>query len=175
MSRFSSNASRTALVGVLSAGCLAFMWLACLMPTGRLGLNAVSGLFPMIAVMAGGRTAGYCCWAAAAILALILMPDKGVAVLFLLFFGIYPVLKSLFELQNRQFICWGLKFGFFNLVLVMCWVLLRNLFLTQLPAWLSKNWLILLLGNAVFLIYDIGLTRLIFGLLSRLNMKKHKF
>lgn len=170
MANYNSNskASRTALVGVLAAGSLALLWVACLSPSGRLGLDAVAGLFPVAAVMAAGRGAGYMCWAAAGILGLILLPDKGVALMYLLFFGVYPVLKSRFEGMQRQSVGWLLKLGYFNVVLAIFWFVLRALFLPNLPPWLNKSWMIWLLGNLVFVVYDIGLSRLIFGLFSRM-------
>lgn len=163
-----SKAYRTALVGVLAAGSLALLWITCLSPSGRLGLDAVAGLFPMAAVMAAGRTAGYMCWAAAGVLGLILLPDKGVALMYLLFFGLYPVLKSRFEGEKSLSLSWILKLGYFNLVLAIFWFVLRALFLPNLPVWLDQSWMIWLLGNIVFIVYDIGLSRLIFGLFSRM-------
>ena len=163
-----SKAYRTELVGVLAAGSLALLWITCLSPSGRLGLDAVAGLFPMAAVMAAGRTAGYMCWAAAGVVGLILLPDKGVARMYLLFFGLYPVLKSLFEGKKRLCLSWILKLGYFNLVLAIFWFVLRALFLPNLPVWLDQSWMIWLLGNIVFIVYDIGLSRLIFGLFSRM-------
>ena len=80
--------TKTSLVsvgGVLAAGALVLLWLACMAPSGQLGLTAAGGLFPMAAAVAAGRGAGYLCWGAAGLLGLILLPDKGVALLFLLF------------------------------------------------------------------------------------------
>ncbi len=166
---FSSKPSQIALAGVLAAGSLVFLWLACITPSGRLGLDAVSGLFPMAAVMAAGRGAGYLCWATAGILGLILLPDKGIAVLYLAFFGLYPVLKSRFEGKRRLVVAWALKLGYFNVVLAVFWFLLRALFLPDVPVWLNQYWMVFLPGNGVFAAYDIGLSRLIFGLLGRLK------
>ena len=165
---FSSKASRTALVGVLSAGSLALLWLTCLSPTGRLGLDAVAGLFPVAAVLAGGRAAGYLCWAASGVLGLILLPDKGIALMYLLFFGLYPVLKSRFEGERRQWLGWLFKMGYFNLVLFVFLFVLRAVFVPNLPSWLTESWMIWLFGNIVFLVYDVGLSRLIFGLFRRM-------
>lgn len=108
------------------------------------------------------------CWASAGVLGMILLPDKGVALMYLLFFGIYPVLKSQFEGQRKQSIAWLFKVGYFNIVLALFWFALRALFLPKLPPWLSKSWMVWLLGNFVFIVYDIGLSRLIFGLFSRM-------
>ena len=35
----------TALGGILAAGSLALLWLACVVPSGRIGLAAAAGLF----------------------------------------------------------------------------------------------------------------------------------
>ena len=88
--------------GVLAAGSLAVLWLACVVPSGQLGVTAVAGLFPVGAVLAAGRGAGLLCWAAASILGLLLLPDKGVALMYLVFLGLYPVVKSRLEqLKSR--------------------------------------------------------------------------
>lgn len=164
---FRSSTSRTALVGILTAGSLSLLWIACLSPTGRLGIDAVAGLFPVAAVLAYGRAAGYLCWAASGILGLILLPDKGIALLYVLFFGIYPVLKSRFEEMKRQSVVWMLKLLYFNAVLFLFWFVFRTFFVSFLPEWLEQIRLLMAAGNIVFIIYDIGLSRLIFGLFHR--------
>jgi hypothetical protein len=166
---FSSGPRRTALVGVLSASSLAFLCLASVAPSGRLGLDGVAGLFPMAAVLAAGRGAGWLCWAVSGVLGLILVPDKGVALLYLAFFGLYPVIKSRCETKNGQMLSWLIKLVYFNAVLCVFWFFLRELFLPSVPAWLEQTWLIFLLGNIVFVLYDIGLSRLICSLLGRFH------
>ena len=160
--------TKTSLVsvgGVLAAGALVLLWLACMAPSGQLGLTAAGGLFPMAAAVAAGRGAGYLCWGAAGLLGLILLPDKGVALLFLLFLGLYPVVKGAIESLRRLPLEWALKLAFFNLALTLCWFLFRELFLPALPDWLTGSLPVLYgAGNVVFVIYDIGLSRLV-GLL----------
>ena len=46
-----------ALCGLTAAGSLALLWMACAVPSGRIGLTAAAGLFPMAAVLEGGRKA----------------------------------------------------------------------------------------------------------------------
>lgn len=167
--RPSRGAGRTALVGVLSACSLAFLWFASLAPTGRFGLAAVAGLFPVGAVLSADRKAGFFCCAVSGILGLILIPDKGIALMYLAFFGLYPVLKSLFEGRSRAYQAWICKLIYFNIVLALFWFLLRQLFLPKMPEQLNSSVVIFLLGNLAFVLYDIGLSRLIFGLLGRLS------
>ena len=101
MASFHTTSRRTAVAGVLAAGSLAVLWLACMVPSGRIGLTGAAGLFPVAAVLAAGRAAGYLCWAASALLGLFLLPDKGVALLYLIFLGLYPVVKNNIEGLRR--------------------------------------------------------------------------
>ena len=166
----SSKSGPVALGGVLAAGSLAVLWLACMAPSGRIGLTAVAGLFPVAGVLAAGRAAGYLCWAAGGILGLILLPDKGVALMYMVFLGLYPVVKSQIESLRRLTAEWALKLIFFNAVLTLFWFVLKRVFLPQPPDWLGDNSLLLYgAGNAVFIIYDIGLSRLIALFQARLN------
>ena len=85
---------RIALGGMLGAGSLVILWLACIVPSGWLGLTAVAGLFPVTAdivcwprgwlYVLGGTVP---CWR------LVLLPNKGIALLYLVFLGLYPVVK----------------------------------------------------------------------------------
>ena len=76
---------RIALGGMLGAGSLVILWLACIVPSGWLGLTAVAGLFPVTATLYAGRAAGYMCWAAGSLLGLVLLPNKGIPLLYLVF------------------------------------------------------------------------------------------
>ena len=171
MARRTPNRSApVALGGVLAAGSLAVLWVACTAPSGRLGLTAAAGLFPVAGVLAAGRAAGYLCWAAGGLLGLLLLPDKGVALLYLVFLGLYPVVKSRIESLNRLGNEWVLKLAFFNGALTLFWFALRGLFLPNPPPWLGENSLLLYgAGNVIFVIYDIGLSRLISLIQARLG------
>lgn len=163
----------TALGGVMASGSLALLWLACVAPSGRIGLTAAAGLFPMAAALYAGRTAGYLCWAAASVLGLFLLPDKGVAVLFLAFLGLYPVVKGRIESLRRLGVEWGLKLAWFNLTLTLFWFVVQELFLPEVPDWLADNVLLPYLGgNLIFVAYDIGLSRLAALLRARLGRFK---
>ena len=172
--RFENKSGRVALGGILSAAGVALLWVACTMPSGRLGVTAAAGLFPMIGVLAAGRTVGYFCWAVTAVLGLFLVPDKMTVLLFAVFLGIYPVVKSRIESLRRMWLEWIIKLLYFNGVLVVAVFVLKELFLPMLPGMLSgQNGLIFLAGNVVFCVYDVGLTRLISMLVVRFHPRRH--
>ena len=168
-----SQASYAAMGGVLAAGSLAVLWLACAAPSGRIGLTAAAGLFPVAATLYAGRAAGYLCWASSALLGLFLLPDKGVAALYLAFLGVYPVAKGRIESLNRPGLEWGLKLCWFEMTLTLFWFVFQELFLPEAPAWLASNAvLVYVLGGMVFICYDIGLSQLITLLRTRLYRAK---
>ena len=171
MTRFDrpGSAGRTALVGVLSAGGLAVLWLACLTPSGRTGITAAAGLFPVAAVLLAGRAAGWLCWAVIALLGLLLLPNKAVSLMFALFLGLYPVAKSRLEQLRQRGLEWVLKLLLFNGAFLLLWYGLRGLLGLSLPEWLAgRTWLILPAANLVFVCYDIGLSKLIALMAARL-------
>ena len=120
---------RIALGGMLGAGSLVILWLACIVPSGWLGLTAVAGLFPVTATLYAGRAAGYMCWAAGSLLGLVLLPNKGIPLLYLVFLGLYPVVKSRIEGLRRGAVEWLLKLIFFNAALIAS----KEMIVTSLP------------------------------------------
>ena len=165
---------QVALGGILAAGSLALLWLTCLAPSGRLGLTAVAGLVPMVGVLASGRVVGCLCWAAAGLLGLFLLPDKGVALLYLIFLGLYPVVKSRIESLRRLPVEWCLKLLCFNLALSLVWFAFRGLVLPAVPPWVGDNVpLLYLAGDLVFVAYDIGLSQLASAMQNRLFSHTH--
>ena len=169
MASFHTTSRRTAVAGVLAAGSLAVLWLACMVPSGRIGLTGAAGLFPVAAVLAAGRAAGYLCWAASALLGLFLLPDKGVALLYLIFLGLYPVVKNNIEGLRRLPLEWLCKLAGFNAVLTLFWFGLHSLFLPFLPETLQAPWMVYAAGNAAFVIYDVGFSKLISFYVARVD------
>ena len=90
--------------------------------------------------------------------------------MYLVFFGLYPVVKSRIESLRRQALEWLLKLACFNGVLTLLLLAFRPLFLPALPGWMTGQvWILYLAGNIIFVLYDIALSRLIGGLTARLR------
>ncbi len=159
--RRSRGAYRVALTAVLAALSLILLYLSVLSPTGRMGLVALAGLIPAAAVVSSGVGAGVLCYAGTGILALILLPDKGNALLYLLFFGVYPIVKYAVERLRRLPLELLLKLAFFNGMLTVFWFGLRAVLLSALPEAGQALWLVYAGGNVVFLLYDFGFSQVI--------------
>lgn len=163
------NANQVALVGMLTALSLAFLYLSAVSPAARLGITAVAGLFPAGAVISAGLGAGFFCYGATAILGLLLLPSKGSAVLYLLFFGLWPMVKSLLEHLPSRWLEWVCKLAVFNGILALLLFALRELLLPFLPPALSRDWMLFAAGNVAFVIYDVGFSKLIGLYIARVD------
>ena len=157
-----TGASRVALVGVLAALSLIALYLSAVSPTARMGIVAIAGLFPAGAVVSAGLKAGFFCYGAAGLLGLLLVP-------YLLFFGLWPMLKSLLERIPARPLEWLCKLAVFNAVLSLFWFGLHSLFLPFLPETLQAPWMVYAAGNAAFVIYDVGFSKLISFYVARVD------
>lgn len=163
------SANRVSLVGMLTALSLAFLYLSAISPMGRLGVVAIAGVFPAGAVVSVGLGAGFFCYGATGILGLLLLPSKGSAVLYLIFLGLWPMLKSLLEHLPNRILEWVCKLAVFNCILAICWFGLRELFLPFLPPLLTDGWMIFAAGSVAFVIYDVGFSKLIALYVARVD------
>lgn len=119
----------------------------------------------------------YLIYAVTAILSLLLLPDKFVAVVYTLFCGYYPALKFIFEKKMSRIPEWIFKLLVFNAALSA--IVFISVKLLHIPTdEIFFGWLLYLGGNFVFVIYDMALTNLIslyfFKLKKRLGIKKQK-
>lgn len=117
----------------------------------------------------------WCCWAAVAILALLLGPDKEAVALYL-FLGYYPLLQPKFDAIRRPALRWLAKLALAVVsVSAMYLVLLYVLGLTQVVEEFADTapwmlWITAALGLVVFFVYDILLRR--FAILWRRRRKR---
>ncbi len=163
------KAFHVALGGVLAALSLLLLYLATMMPSGRIGMVAVAGLIPAAGVVSGGLATGFLSYGAAGILAFLLLPDKGCALLYAIFFGLYPMIKSLIERLGKLPLEYILKLAFFNVVLAILLFGFSAFLFPMLPKVLHQTIPVFLAGNVVFLVYDYGFSKLITFYASRIR------
>lgn len=171
---FSRSAARIATGGVLAALSLLLLYCAALLPSGRIGMVAVAGLVPAAGVISGGLGTGFLCYGATALLGLLLVPDKGCALLYALFFGLYPMVKYLVERLRRLPVELLLKLAFFNLILGIFLLGFSALLFPLLPELMQTALPLFGIGNVAFLVYDYGFSKLITCYASRIRKGTRK-
>ena len=173
-----SKSGKIALGGLLTALGVVLMFLTGLIPIGTYALPAFAGVLLIVAVIEIGAKWAWMIYAAVAVLSLLFAADKEAALLFVLFFGYYPVLKSFLERISNKVLSWISKFAVFNVAVVACFFLAVNFL--QLPEdsftvfGIYLPWVFLILGNAVFLIYDIALSGLVATYVEKLHHRVTK-
>lgn len=173
-----SKSGKIALGGLLTALVVVLMFLTGLIPIGTYALPAIAGVLLIVAVIEIGAKWAWMIYAAVAVLSLLFAADKEAALLFVLFFGYYPVLKSFLERISNKVLSWISKFAVFNVAVVACFFLAVNFL--QLPEdsftvfGIYLPWVFLILGNAVFLIYDIALSGLVATYVEKLHHRVTK-
>ena len=173
-----SKSGKIALGGLLTALGVVLMFLTGLIPIGTYALPAIAGVLLIVAVIEIGAKWAWMIYAAVAVLSLLFAADKEAALLFVLVFGYYPVLKSFLERISNKVLSWISKFAVFNVAVVACFFLAVNFL--QLPEdsftvfGIYLPWVFLILGNAVFLIYDIALSGLVATYVEKLHHRVTK-
>ena len=157
--------SKVAFAGLICALSLVCMLLT-VIPTMEIGLPILAGVFLTVLVMELGLKWGILGYVAVAILSLLLAPSFESRILFVVFFGYYPVVKAAIERLRSTAACWAVKIFLFNFAVGGAYYLLLR-FTTALPkddfmafgAYLPA--VALFVGNIVFVVYDIALSRVI--------------
>ena len=164
-----SRSKRLSLSALVTALCVICLAGSVLLPRVTLSLAALAGLFPAVTVIVCGYGWAAGAFAAASLLALLLLPDKTASVWFVFFFGHYPLWKALIErLQTKTgkpILGWALKLLGFAICMVMIYVVFEVLFFEAIPLDLTQitaGPVILIVALlAAFVVYDIAFSILI--------------
>ena len=160
-----NKSGKLAFCGMTAALSVLMLFLTVLVPVSEIGLPALAGVVLIPVVLELGRRAGLTVYAVVSLLALLLVGSWEPKLLYIAFFGYYPVLKAVIEGRCGRVTEWVLKLLVFNVATVAVYWALFTFFSLEADAFtiggVSLPWVFLLLGNGVFLLYDIGLTRVI--------------
>lgn len=159
------KSARVAFCGILSALTVVIMLLS-YFPSFTYAIPATAGvLFAVIVIEIDARWA-FVAYIATSILCF-LFAEKEAALLFIFFFGYYPIIKGLIERRHSRPIEYGIKFAVFNVAIVIAYLLIINVFGIPFDdmGMFGKYaaWAMLIAGNVVFFVYDIAVSRLLTG------------
>ncbi len=140
-----------------------------------LTMVAIASFMVFFAVLEMGGPFPCLIYLVTSILSMLLLPSKFAAVFYLLFGGIYPILKAGLERLPR-ILSWVLKFVYFNAVMTL--VIAASLYLFHVEDTdVGFNLAFYSLGNVTFFLYDLASTRLItlylYKLRRRLRLEKY--
>ena len=140
-------------------------------------IPAVAGLFVMVAVIeTDNKWALLTYFASAVITALFAEPEA--KMLYVTFFGFYPILKAVFEKLKSRVLEYALKFLVFNFAIVLAYGLIAafiGVSLQDMGDFGKYTSIVLLVAaNVVFPIYDVAVSKMAAFYIVRLHPQKRK-
>ncbi len=155
------NSKKITLCGMIAAISVVIM-LTSYFPYLTYAIPALAGLFIMVPLIECGVSWGFGTYFASSAIILI-TGELEAKILYVMFLGYYPVLKSLIERINKLVLEWVLKLLCFNIAAIAFYYIstvLFNVSFDDFGQWGKYGALIFLaLCNVVFVIYDIGISR----------------
>lgn len=158
------NSMKVALCGVVAALTVVLMLFEGLVSVASVAIPAVAGclLIPIVAEAGVGHAFG--AYGAAAVLVLLLAPDREAALIYVLFFGYYPALFAVVSKIKSRILLWGAKLLIFNAAIAegLLAIYVLGIPFEEFP--LLGGWgpvVLLALANLVFVLYDYVLAGLI--------------
>ena len=149
-----------AYCGIVAALCVALMLLGAVIPIAMFIAPAVAGFLVATVCVECGRTMALTAYAAGSLLALLFVPDKEVALIFVFLLGYYPLAKPKFarirpavlRIVCKLLLCNGTVLAMYGLVflLVPAGSISQELRTTALAVSLAT----LVMGNVAFVLYD---------------------
>lgn len=161
---------------VALGGMLVALSVVILLPTVFEGLlytmPALAGVMIMLAVIELDKKWALGIYAATSLLGALFVPNKETVVLYIAFFGYYPVLKAVLESRLGRIFEYTVKFLVFNLSVILAYVAMIKLMGVPYDKLMGIEGesgfiaeyivpIMLILGNMMFLAFDVLLTRLV--------------
>lgn len=163
---------RMTLAAIFMALAVALCYIASISQMMSLTIVALSGLITAAAVIECGIGYACLCFAGAAILGGLLVPDKSVAIFYITFFGYYPITKSLVERMRSRVLEFIIKEAVFLAVVTAYLFLLWTILFPEIEASALTYAPIVYVVAAVFLLcYDYAMTKVI--ALYQLRLSKY--
>lgn len=171
------NTGKIALCGVLSALSVAIM-LFSYFPSMTYAVPAIAGMVFIILVVETDYKWAFTAFGATSVLVLLLAEPEA-KLMFVAFFGYYPILKGIIEKLRRPVVEYILKFLIFNTVMIAAYLLIIFVFQTPLEALGDFGkyslWVLWGLGNLTFLMYDFAVTCIVGAYIRRLHPRLKKW
>jgi hypothetical protein len=154
------KSGQVALGGIATGMCIALMFATGMIPFSYYALPALAGLVLIAVREENGLSTALIVFAAVSLLSVFVVPIKEAALLFIAFFGYYPILQETFAKIRPKALSWVVRLVIFNAAVVAAYWVIVNVFgiteiLEEFGDFGKYSVLVLLaFANVFFVIYD---------------------
>lgn len=152
-----NNTRKISLTGILSAFIIIVLFLESIAPTGRLGFYVLAGFILSVIILEAGVKWAWAAYVVTCAAGFLIIPEKLNVMPYVLFFGIYTILKYHIESLRKPWLEILLKFAAFNIFLWPAWSMVKIF----LPQSMTEGIMVIVTGivsQALFVLYDILFT-----------------
>lgn len=167
------NTKKITFCAIMSA-LAAVIMLVAYFPYFTYAVPALAGLCVMVIVIELGCKWAFLCYLSSAFLAFLFAETES-KLIFIAFFGFYPIVKCLIEKLRKPVLEWVLKLLTFNACVVSLYYIFSSVLMLSFEDMGSLAQygavILLALGNVVFVIYDFAISRLAGTYIARFHSK----
>lgn len=167
-----SNSKVISYGGISAALSLILLYLTNVIPINKMFLLGISSCLIILTILLIDLKNTFIVYVATSLLTFILNPNKGVAMLYIVLFGLYPFVKHFVERKRNTPIELLLKLLYFNVAMLLSYIVYSKLFVDIITINLSI-YLLLLVLQVLFILYDFVLTAFV-GYSNKNLLKKLK-
>lgn len=156
---------KASLGGIVSALSLVLMIISGITISLEYAIPMITGALLMVLVVEFSKGFATVVYIAVSVLSLLILGNKEPAIMYLMFFGYYPIIKSILEGHLKKIFCRIVKYLVFNASMIASYFVVTRIFMIPFDDMDSFGkfgiLLLLLAGNIIFPLYDVLLTRLV--------------
>ena len=173
------QSSKCAIGGIVAALSLVMMISVAIIPFLTYALPAAAGILILLVVIEIDNKWAFGVYAAVSILAMLLVADKEVSVMYAAFFGYYPIVKSIFEKRLPKVLSFIFKVLLFISTMLVSYYLmikLMGLEINELEEFgMMAVPMLIGMGLVAFIFYDFVLSRLVLIYNSKWKKYFHRY
>lgn len=164
---------KVAFCGMMAALTTVLMVLTGFAAVATIAAPAIAGCLLIPVVIEAGLPWAFATYGVCSGLSLLLVPDRQAALIYILFFGYYPVLYALLGKISKKPLRYAAKLAVFNIAVAA--EVLLSVYVLSIPVesfFIFGKYtpaILLVLANIVFLVYDFALDGLILTYMNRLH------
>ena len=163
-----SRTKKIAFSGIFSALCFVFLYIGSVFQTLDLSASAIGSIVVLISMIELGKRWALGVYAVSGILAVLLLPNKSPAVIYLLFAGFYPVFKTAMNSISKKWLSYTARLGFFNAAFTLL-VFMSVKLLGIEEDYIGFGILAYVVANITFIVYDFALEMIAINYISRIR------
>ncbi len=175
MPRFHRTAHRVSLTAMFASMSLLFLYLASVLPTGRIAMYFLSSIFIMGLVIEEEIGLAVLMYIGVSLMSLLLMPNIIRVLPYVIFFGHYGIGKYYIQTRIKDKVAaYIVKLLYYNVALGLVYLLAQQIIYEDVLSTGVAFWLFVVLAEVAFVIYDFlydKVTSYYFNNLRRLLMK----